>query len=95
MAKRSHDPERLFDLDLVRCTENGALAAWKWIGKGNKNAADSAASSTTRRNSRDSCWTAGRLSTAMVSQQMERMRGYLQELCTGWPVEMPPNMPPA
>src|SRR6476659_7625260 len=40
MAKRAHDPERLFDLDLVRCTENGALAAWKWIGKGNKNAAD-------------------------------------------------------
>ena len=27
MPTRPHDPERLFDLDLVRCTENGALAA--------------------------------------------------------------------
>jgi fructose-1,6-bisphosphatase II len=48
MSKRAHDPERLFDLDLVRCTENGALAAWKWIGKGNKNAADGAASNAIR-----------------------------------------------
>jgi fructose-1,6-bisphosphatase II len=48
MAKRAHDPERLFDLDLVRCTENGALAAWKWIGKGNKNAADFDASDAIR-----------------------------------------------
>lgn len=45
---RAHDPERLFDLDLVRCTENGALAAWKWIGKGNKNAADADASDAIR-----------------------------------------------
>ena len=48
MTTRRHDPERLFDLDLVRCTENGALAAWKWIGKGNKNAADQAASDAIR-----------------------------------------------
>lgn len=48
MTTRVHDPERLFDLDLVRCTENGALAAWKWSGKGNKNAADSAASDAIR-----------------------------------------------
>ena len=48
MTTRAHDPERLFDLDLVRCTENGALAAWKWIGKGNKNAADHAASDAIR-----------------------------------------------
>lgn len=37
-------PERLVDLDLVRCTENAALAAWKWFGKGDKNRADEAAS---------------------------------------------------
>ena len=48
MTFRLHDPERLFDLDLVRCTENGALAASKWIGKGNKNAADQAASDAIR-----------------------------------------------
>ncbi len=48
MPTRPHDPERLFDLDLVRCTENGALAAGKWIGKGNKNAADQAASEAIR-----------------------------------------------
>jgi fructose-1,6-bisphosphatase II len=48
MRNRPHDPERLFDLDLVRSTENGALAAWKWIGKGNKNAADQAASDAIR-----------------------------------------------
>ncbi len=48
MPTRPHDPERLFDLDLVRCTENGALAAGKWIGKGNKNAADHAASEAIR-----------------------------------------------
>ena len=33
-----HDPERVIDLDLVRCTENAALAAWKYFGKGDKNA---------------------------------------------------------
>lgn len=36
-------PERIIDLDLVRCTENAALAAWKWFGKGDKIAADFAA----------------------------------------------------
>src|SRR4029079_15471747 len=48
MSKRARDPDRLFDLDLVRCTENGALAAWKWIGKGNRNAADYDASDAIR-----------------------------------------------
>ena len=38
-----HDPERAIDLDLVRCTENAALAAWKWFGKGDKERADAAA----------------------------------------------------
>src|SRR5436190_6304017 len=38
-----HDPERVIDLDLVRCTENAALAAWKWFGKGDKDKADGAA----------------------------------------------------
>ena len=48
MAIRSHEPERLFDLDLVRCTENAALRAWKWFGKGDKNGADAAASDAIR-----------------------------------------------
>lgn len=48
MAARLHDPERLFDLDLVRCTENAALRAWKWFGKGKKNEADAAASDAIR-----------------------------------------------
>ena len=45
MAGRRHDPERVIDLDLVRCTENAALTvtAWKWFGKGEKEKADGAA----------------------------------------------------
>ena len=43
-----HDPERVIDLDLVRCTENAALAAWKFFGKGDKNQADGAASDAMR-----------------------------------------------
>ena len=43
-----HDPERVIDLDLVRCTENAALAAWKYFGKGDKNQADGAASDAMR-----------------------------------------------
>lgn len=43
-----HDPERIIDLDLVRCTENAALAAWKWFGKGAKEQADAAASDAIR-----------------------------------------------
>ncbi|GIW81599.1 MAG: fructose-1,6-bisphosphatase [Gemmatales bacterium] len=48
MAPFRHDPERAIDLDLVRCTENAALAAWKWFGKGDKNAADLAAADAMR-----------------------------------------------
>lgn len=48
MKTRSDDPERVFDLDLVRCTENAALAAWKHFGKGDKNQADAAASDAIR-----------------------------------------------
>jgi fructose-1,6-bisphosphatase II len=48
MAVSVQDPERLFDLDLVRCTENAALRAWKWFGKGDKNGADAAASDAIR-----------------------------------------------
>ena len=48
MKPRRHDPERIFDLDLVRCTENGALAAWKYFGKGDKNQVDYAASDAIR-----------------------------------------------
>lgn len=43
-----HDPERVIDLDLVRCTENAALAGWKHFGKGDKIAADAAATDAIR-----------------------------------------------
>ena len=43
-----NDPERAIDLDLVRCTENAALAAWKWFGRGEKEQADSAATDAMR-----------------------------------------------
>ena len=48
MPAERHDPERAIDLDLVRCTENAALAAWKWFGKGDKNQADLAATDALR-----------------------------------------------
>jgi fructose-1,6-bisphosphatase II len=48
MSEIRHDPERTIDLDLVRCTENAALAAWKYFGKGDKNEADFAASDAMR-----------------------------------------------
>jgi fructose-1,6-bisphosphatase II len=48
MTTTRHDPERVIDLDLVRCTENAALAAWKHFGKGDKNQADFAASDALR-----------------------------------------------
>lgn len=48
MTERRHDPERVFDLDLVRCTENAALTAWNWFGKGEKEKADGAAAEAIR-----------------------------------------------
>jgi fructose-1,6-bisphosphatase II len=48
MVERRHDPERAIDLDLVRCTENAALTAWKWFGKGDKEQADAAAADAIR-----------------------------------------------
>ena len=48
MQEKRHDPERVIDLDLVRCTENAALAAWQHFGKGDKNTADYAASDAIR-----------------------------------------------
>ena len=48
MSAPRHDPERIIDLDLVRCTENAALAGWKWFGKGDKESADGAASDAIR-----------------------------------------------
>lgn len=48
MSLARHDPERAIDLDLVRCTENAALAAWKHFGKGDKNQADFSASDAMR-----------------------------------------------
>ena len=46
--QKRHDPERVIDLDLVRCTENGALTAWKHFGKGDKSVADAAATDAIR-----------------------------------------------
>jgi len=38
-----HDPERTIEFEFVRATENAALNAMRFIGKGDKNAADAAA----------------------------------------------------
>ncbi len=35
-----HDPERTVEFEFVRATENAALNAMRFIGKGDKNAAD-------------------------------------------------------
>ncbi|MBN2291890.1 MAG: class II fructose-bisphosphatase [Pirellulales bacterium] len=48
MPANRHDPERAIDLDLIRCTENAALAASRWLGKGDKNSADLAATDAMR-----------------------------------------------
>ncbi|MBW3636483.1 MAG: class II fructose-bisphosphatase [Armatimonadetes bacterium] len=38
-----HDPERIIEFEFVRATENAALHAMHWIGRGDKEAADEAA----------------------------------------------------
>ena len=38
-----HDPERTIEFEFVRATENAALNAMHWIGRGDKEAADAAA----------------------------------------------------
>lgn len=48
MPANRHDPERAIDLDMIRCTENAALAAMRWLGKGDKNSADLAATDAMR-----------------------------------------------
>ncbi len=52
MAKRTPKPiadaERIIEFDLVRATESAALNASQWMGKGDKNAADQAASDAIR-----------------------------------------------
>ena len=48
MSEHRHDPDRPIDLDLIRCTENAALTAWKWFGKGEKEEADNAAACAIR-----------------------------------------------
>ena len=38
-----HDPERTIEFEFVRATENAALNAMRWIGRGEKESADAAA----------------------------------------------------
>ena len=42
-APKVHDIERLIEIDFIRATEHAALNAFKWLGRGDKNAADAAA----------------------------------------------------
>lgn len=42
------EPEKLIGLDLMRATEAAALNAFKWVGKGDKDAADAAATDAIR-----------------------------------------------
>jgi len=48
IAQPSVDLERTIELDLVRATEAAALNSFQWIGKGDKNSADQAASDALR-----------------------------------------------
>jgi fructose-1,6-bisphosphatase II len=48
IATPSVDLERTIELDLVRVTEAAALNTFQWVGKGDKNAADQAASDAIR-----------------------------------------------
>jgi fructose-1,6-bisphosphatase II len=41
--ERTHRPDRNLALELVRATEAAAMAAGRWVGRGDKNAADQAA----------------------------------------------------
>ena len=43
MARASRPPDRNLALELVRVTEAAALAASRWVGRGDKNGADGAA----------------------------------------------------
>jgi fructose-1,6-bisphosphatase II len=45
---RCHDVERLLEFDFLRCTEMAALNSLQWIGKGQKELADAAASDAIR-----------------------------------------------
>src|SRR5262249_12392972 len=42
------DQERLVGMEFIRATEAGALAAYRWMGKGDKESADFAASDSIR-----------------------------------------------
>src|SRR5580692_11454875 len=42
-APDSHAPDRNLALELARVTEAGAMAAARWVGRGDKNGADAAA----------------------------------------------------
>src|ERR1700723_1595292 len=44
-----HAPDRNLALELVRVTEAGAMAAARWVGRGDKNGADGAAVNAMRR----------------------------------------------
>ena len=48
IAEFAIDLERLIDLEFIRATEAGALSAYKWMGKGDKESADYAASDAIR-----------------------------------------------
>ncbi|RYD40152.1 MAG: fructose-bisphosphatase class II, partial [Verrucomicrobiaceae bacterium] len=37
------DPERIFEMDFLRATEGAAIVAHRWMGRGEKEAADAAA----------------------------------------------------
>ena len=43
MPAASRRPDRNLAMELVRVTESAALAASRWVGRGNKNGADGAA----------------------------------------------------
>ena len=58
-ARRRRPPDRNLALELVRVTEAAALQAARWVGRGDKKAADQAAvDGDARRAATRSTWTA-------------------------------------
>ena len=77
--KRSSVLDRVLVLELVRVTEAAGLAAARWMGRGDKNAADGAAVEAMRR-AFDTVAISG-LSTRVAAEQ--RIKGFIKGVFEG------------
>ena len=67
MSTPSRRPDRNLAMELVRVTESAALAASRWVGRGDKNGADGAAVAAMRTVLSTVTITAGPVSFAFVA----------------------------